>query len=168
MRSRLLPFLALFAVVASCEPTAPPGPSDPASETYAASLGVDISTMVKVDTNLYYKDITVGTGDPAAAFGKTIVVNYSGFLVDGTQFESNLEMDPDTIPLTYAINVITVWILVIPARMLPAIYFIFSRAACDDSSWDRHMRTAPRENPPRASRRSQPTRRSSSTSRFAR
>jgi len=89
MRFRLLSIVALLATVTSCEPTAPKGPSDPAADTYAASLGIDIPTMVKVNQDLYYKDVVVGNGTPAATIGKTITINYTGYLPDGTIFDSN-------------------------------------------------------------------------------
>jgi hypothetical protein len=54
MRFRLPALAFLLAAVSACEPSAPPGPSYPAEQTYAASLGIDLSTFVKVDTNLYY------------------------------------------------------------------------------------------------------------------
>ena len=37
-------------------------PSDPTKETFAASLGVDIATMSKTTTGVFYKDLVVGTG----------------------------------------------------------------------------------------------------------
>lgn len=37
-------------------------PSDPASESFAASTGVVISEMTKTASGVYYKDITVGDG----------------------------------------------------------------------------------------------------------
>ena len=72
MRFRLPALFGLLLAANACEPAAPAGPSDPATETYAASLGVDIASMTKVDGNLYYKDITIGTGTTATA-GKTAV-----------------------------------------------------------------------------------------------
>lgn len=114
MRFRLLSLAALVLAATSCEPSAPPGPSDPAKDTYASSLGVDIPSMVKIDDNLYYKDLAVGTGSPAAASGKTIIVNYTGYLTDGTAFTSNVGMDPDTIPLTIQSGLIAGWTLGIP------------------------------------------------------
>jgi FKBP-type peptidyl-prolyl cis-trans isomerase len=88
MRFRLLAPFVLVAAVAGCEPTAAAGPSNPANDSYAASLGVDIASMTKVSDDLYYKDIVVGTGTPAASIGKTIVVNFTGYLTDGRVFDS--------------------------------------------------------------------------------
>ena len=45
-----------------------------------------------------YKDIIVGTG-PAAANGNGVRVNYTGWLEDGTKFDSSL--DPDREPLEF-------------------------------------------------------------------
>lgn len=64
-------------------------PSDPLTETYAASLGVNISTMTKKNANLYYQDITVGTGSEAVS-GRSLSMVYTGWLVNGTKFDSNV------------------------------------------------------------------------------
>jgi FKBP-type peptidyl-prolyl cis-trans isomerase FkpA len=107
MRFRLLALSGLLLAATSCEPSGPTGPSDPATETYAASLGVDIASMTKVDANLYYKDLVVGTGAVAAA---NKVVTYSGFLTNGTSFDSGT-LDPT--PLNDA-NLIAGWVVGIP------------------------------------------------------
>src|SRR6185295_17364261 len=109
MRFRLLALSGLVLAVTSCEPSAPAGPSNPATETYAASLGVDIKSMTKLDTNLYYKDLVVGTGT-VAAVNKTISVTYAGYLINGTSFDSG---DLTPTPLNDA-NLITGWVLGIP------------------------------------------------------
>ena len=93
MRVRIA-LLAVLAIVAGCEPTGPSKPSNPAEETFAPSLQVDISTMTQVNGGpLYYKDIIVGGGATVAA-GKIISVTYSGYLKDGTRFDTNVGGDP--------------------------------------------------------------------------
>jgi FKBP-type peptidyl-prolyl cis-trans isomerase FkpA len=89
MRFRLLPRFALLVTVAGCTPTEPPGPSDPLSDTYAATLEVDIASMTKVrpDADVYYKDLTVGTG-AVAVENKAVVITYAGYLTNGTLFDS--------------------------------------------------------------------------------
>jgi FKBP-type peptidyl-prolyl cis-trans isomerase len=73
------------ALVSSCSlnTDAPNNPSDPATETFASSLKIDLSTMKKTPGGTYYKDLVVGqgttlTGQPA------IIVSYIEFLKDGS------------------------------------------------------------------------------------
>lgn len=54
-------------------------PSDPATETFASSLHIDLSTMTKTASGVYYKDVTVGTGDSLAT-QSNITVSYLLFL----------------------------------------------------------------------------------------
>ncbi len=58
------------------------------STTFAPALGVDIATMTKTATGLYYKDLVVGTG-AEATIGTTASLNYVGTLPDGTQFDAS-------------------------------------------------------------------------------
>ncbi|MFN2565612.1 MAG: FKBP-type peptidyl-prolyl cis-trans isomerase [Gemmatimonadaceae bacterium] len=62
-------------------------PSDPATETFATSLGVDIPTFLRRQSGVYYKDIREGTGEQAAAEDQ-VRVTYAGYLKDGTLFDS--------------------------------------------------------------------------------
>lgn len=62
--------------------------TDPAQATYAASLNVNIPSMTKTSTGLYYKDLTTGTGATAAA-GFTARVQYTGWLVNGNKFDTS-------------------------------------------------------------------------------
>jgi FKBP-type peptidyl-prolyl cis-trans isomerase len=81
--------LSALAVVAACnlDTTGPTGvSSDPATETFASSLGIDIATMTKTTDGVYYKDLTVGTG-PVLTGVPTISFTYRGFLKDGTVFD---------------------------------------------------------------------------------
>ena len=64
-------------------------PSNPATETYAAALGVNIAGMTKISNDLYVQDLVVGTGATAAA-GSAITVTYSGWLTSGYLFDSNV------------------------------------------------------------------------------
>lgn len=116
MRFRHFLLLPLFAVVGSCNVADSTQPSVPASETFAASLGVDISTMTMLHPDLYYKDVVVGTGAPDAARNKVITVFYTGYLKDGTKFDSNVGGDSLRLPLTDVgqFAVISGWVLGIP------------------------------------------------------
>jgi FKBP-type peptidyl-prolyl cis-trans isomerase len=92
MKQQIFPAAALLALLgsASCngnvvglEP-----PSDPATETFAPSLGVDISQMTRQENGVYYKDIVVGTGLTLADTAVSFNVNYAGHLKDGKLFDS--------------------------------------------------------------------------------
>ncbi|HWH50393.1 MAG TPA: FKBP-type peptidyl-prolyl cis-trans isomerase [Gemmatimonadaceae bacterium] len=93
LRSSVAAFVTL-AVIAGCggETTTPPG-SDPATETFASSLGVDLASMTKVSPDLYTKDLTVGTG-AAVANNTSVTATYTGWLTNGTQFDSNVGGTP--------------------------------------------------------------------------
>jgi len=76
-----LPLLTVLALGAcgGSDPTFPP--------EFDASLGIDLASMTKTPSGLYYKDLVVGTG-AAAATGSTTKVTYSGWLSSGTRFDS--------------------------------------------------------------------------------
>lgn len=116
MRFRPTVLLAFASLVSSCALADSTQPSVPATETFAASLGVDISTMTMIHPDLYYKDVVVGTGTPDAARNKIITVFYTGYLKDGTVFDSNVGKDSLRIVLTDIgrSGVITGWVLGIP------------------------------------------------------
>lgn len=86
--------LAALPLALGCggETTTPPA-SNPATDTFAPSLGVDLASMTKVSQDLYTKDLTVGTG-PAVASGQHLTVTYTGWLTNGTQFDSNVGSSP--------------------------------------------------------------------------
>lgn len=101
---RSLPAVALLAFVAACDlSTEPnvPAPIDPAQDTYATSLGVNIASMTKTSTGLYYKDKTVGTGS-AAASGDSVQVHYTLWLTNGTRVQSS--KDGSAIPFRMLIG----------------------------------------------------------------
>lgn len=87
--------LASLAIVAAsaCGDSTSPGPSNPATETYASSLGVNIASMTKVSDQLYYQDLVVGTGTPAGV-GRTVTMIYTGWLTNGTQFDTDVGKTP--------------------------------------------------------------------------
>jgi len=58
-------------------------PTDPATETFASQLQVDIAAMTKTQAGDYYRDIKVGDG-PEIAGIPTIIISYQGYLKDGT------------------------------------------------------------------------------------
>lgn len=63
----------------------------PEEVDFAPELGVDLDQMQKTAGGVYYQDLTVGTGDEVE-IGESIVVTYTGWLVDGTIFDSNVKL----------------------------------------------------------------------------
>ncbi|MFL5346417.1 MAG: FKBP-type peptidyl-prolyl cis-trans isomerase [Hyalangium sp.] len=61
---------------------------DPAKVTYAPELGVDLNAMERRESGLYVQDVQVGTGD-TSTLGRKVTVNYTGWLPDGTKFDSS-------------------------------------------------------------------------------
>lgn len=82
--------LAALVASASCndDVTGLEPPSNPATETFAASLGVNIATMTRTPEGVYYADIVVGTGPEVKANTDSLFVTYSGYLKDGSLFDS--------------------------------------------------------------------------------
>jgi FKBP-type peptidyl-prolyl cis-trans isomerase len=70
-------------------------PTNPSVEDtrFAASLGVDLNSMTRTSTGLYYADKTVGTG-AVAQNGKQVGVYYNGSLPSGRQFDARTSGDP--------------------------------------------------------------------------
>jgi FKBP-type peptidyl-prolyl cis-trans isomerase len=61
--------------------------TDPATATFASALNVNVSSMTKTTSGLYYKDIVAGNGAAAAA-GYTVRVSYTGWLINGSKFDT--------------------------------------------------------------------------------
>jgi FKBP-type peptidyl-prolyl cis-trans isomerase FkpA len=83
--------VAAIVLMAACDlSTDPnvPAPIDPALDTYATSLGVDIASMTKTSSGLYYKNKVVGTG-VAAQSGDSVQVHFTLWLTNGTKVQSS-------------------------------------------------------------------------------
>jgi peptidylprolyl isomerase len=78
-------FIPLVFALASCSDG-----SGPESEDFASTLNVDLAAMTKTASGLYYQDLTVGAGAEAMV-GSTVSVHYTGWLANGTEFDSNQE-----------------------------------------------------------------------------
>jgi peptidylprolyl isomerase len=57
---------------------------------FAASLGIDLSRMTRAASGLYTRDLEPGAGEAAQA-GQNVRVHYTGWLTDGTKFDSSLD-----------------------------------------------------------------------------
>jgi FKBP-type peptidyl-prolyl cis-trans isomerase len=62
-------------------------PSDPATETFASNLHIDIASMTKTAAGDYYKDVVGGTGGTIVA-PVEVVITYAGFLTNGASFDA--------------------------------------------------------------------------------
>ena len=101
MRATRLAALALAPLLAACtgERTADAPPADtaaasapanpdPAQNTYAAALDVDLSKFTKHESGVLYRDVVVGTG-AEAKYNTRVRVHYTGWLPNGKQFDSS-------------------------------------------------------------------------------
>jgi FKBP-type peptidyl-prolyl cis-trans isomerase len=79
MRARLA--LLFVLAIAGCG-------KDAKSAGFSASLGVDTTTMTKAPSGLWYTDMVVGQGAEAEP-GRTVSVHYTGWLTNGTKFDSS-------------------------------------------------------------------------------
>lgn len=69
------------------------GSGDPASlsnDIFAPELNVDLSAMTQTPSGLYYQDLKVGTGTEAQN-GTDVTVHYTGWLKNGTKFDSSVD-----------------------------------------------------------------------------
>jgi FKBP-type peptidyl-prolyl cis-trans isomerase len=81
--------LVLAACGSDSPTTAPSQPSNPATETFAPSLGVNIATMTRLSADLFIQDLIPGNGTLVSQTGNILKVTYSGWLANGTLFDSN-------------------------------------------------------------------------------
>lgn len=72
--------------------------SDPTTTTYAPELDVHLDRMTRTDLGLYYEIVKEGAGATVAP-GQTAVVNYTGWLPNGTQFDSSRGREPFSFPV---------------------------------------------------------------------
>lgn len=86
-RHALLTALAALAIVAGCEREPDLNSLEP-ERTYAPALNVDLDRMTRAPSGLRYEDVRAGEGDVVQQ-GDAVLVHYTGWLPDGTQFDSS-------------------------------------------------------------------------------
>lgn len=69
-----------------------------ATEQFAPALGVNIAAMTRKSDALYVQDLVVGGGTAAGA-KQVVAVIYTGWLANGTKFDSNTGQAPLTFTL---------------------------------------------------------------------
>ncbi|WNG42908.1 FKBP-type peptidyl-prolyl cis-trans isomerase [Archangium minus] len=72
---------------------------DPTKVKYAASLGVDLNAMNRSTSGLYTQDLVVGTGTEATN-GRIVYVHYTGWLPDGSRFDTSRDTPDKPIDFT--------------------------------------------------------------------
>lgn len=85
---RILVLSALAALACNDEVTGLGPPSDPTTETFATSLGVNLSQFQQTPTGVFYRDLSIGTGAEVVAATDTVWVTYAVFLKDGKLVDS--------------------------------------------------------------------------------
>ncbi len=75
---------ALALLLAACGDAVGPNPTD---VEFASSLGIDLELMTQTASGLYIRNDSIGAG-VAAAPGDQVTVSFTGWLADGTQFDS--------------------------------------------------------------------------------
>jgi FKBP-type peptidyl-prolyl cis-trans isomerase len=92
MRRSSVAFFALF--LSACG-----GDGKPKAGAAGAGFEVDSSALTKTASGLQYQDVVAGTGQTAAP-GQVAVVHYTGWLTDGTKFDSSRDRgQPFSFPL---------------------------------------------------------------------
>lgn len=66
------------------------GPASLTNDSFAPELNVDLSAMTQTPSGLYYQDLEVGSGTEALS-GADVTVHYTGWLTDGTKFDSSVD-----------------------------------------------------------------------------
>ena len=91
---RHLALLALLLVATACftEPNrcAAVNPSDPATEVFAPSLNIDLSTWTKTPNGVYEQDVVVGQGEALTVLTK-VDVFYVAYLPNGSLVDQQLQ-----------------------------------------------------------------------------
>jgi FKBP-type peptidyl-prolyl cis-trans isomerase len=99
---RIAILLGLVLIACGGERKAAPAPASSSSEaamTFAPQLGVDMASMTKTPSGLAYKDLKVGDGAEAKP-GQMATVHYTGWLPNGTKFDSSRDRgDPFAFPI---------------------------------------------------------------------
>ena len=102
---------------------------EPEHTAFAVELGVDLSTMRRLPSGVYIRDIEVGTGATAAP-GREVTIRHIAYLADGTEVERSVAGESPVRFRVGARDVIRGWdaglrgmrvggtrLLVVPARL---------------------------------------------------
>ena len=88
--AKLVASLVIAIVASSCTPEAVVAPAVSVEQTtFATALGVNLASMTKTATGLYYQDTPAGAG-AAAVSGNHVTVHYTGYLPNGTTIDTSI------------------------------------------------------------------------------
>lgn len=91
---RHLVVLAAAVLVTGClthtDRCGDPVPSNPATETYAPSLNVNLASMTRTADGVYLQDLVVGTGDQLTA-PALVQINYGAWLPSGALVDTTAQ-----------------------------------------------------------------------------
>lgn len=92
--SRTVAIAAAAFAASSCTPEARLAPAqDITTVTFASNLGINIASMTKTTGGAYYQDVSVGNGATAVT-ANHLTVNYTGYLTNGTSFDTSIGKSP--------------------------------------------------------------------------
>lgn len=80
-----------------------PSPVDWTTVHFDSSLHVTLDSMTHTQSDDWYRDLVVGTGTTITP-GMTISVRYTGWLTDGTVFDSNTDTTSNPQPLQFPLG----------------------------------------------------------------
>lgn len=86
-RIRLLALALMSLGFTACLESTVPDYNTVENTTFDSALGVDLASSTATDAGVYYRDITVGTGDVVTA-GVETYFYYQGYLSNGVEFDS--------------------------------------------------------------------------------
>jgi FKBP-type peptidyl-prolyl cis-trans isomerase FkpA len=75
---------------------------------FSPKLGVDTAKLTTTKSGLQYQDLTVGSG-PEAKAGQQVTVHYTGWLTNGTKFDSSKDLNDPFVFQLGAGHVIKGW-----------------------------------------------------------
>lgn len=79
---------------------ASPAAAQARSPEFAPALGVHLEQMERTNRGVHYRDLVVGEG-PGVGSSFTVTIHYTGWLPDGTQFETSRQ---DGEPVTFRLD----------------------------------------------------------------
>jgi len=98
---RTFVLFSLAGVLAGCsDSVTAPTEVSLENQKWGSSLGIDLSTMTKLASGVYIKDLVVGTGTVPVGPTSNISVIYTGYYASGAVFTTNVGSAPEPFVLS--------------------------------------------------------------------